>query len=124
MIIGLLTKRLRRMSKKNRPSTLASGIEVYPSFWEGRELFMNAGLKKLMGSKLRAGVGLVLGVAMLAGVSAFASTFEIPEDTALRIRLDDTLTSLDSQVDDPFSASVVDTGEYRNARVYGHIAEV
>ncbi len=58
--------------------------------------------------------------------AALASSphFEVPEDTALRIRLDDTLTSVDSQVADPFSATVVDQGQYRNARVYGHIADV
>ena len=48
----------------------------------------------------------------------------MPEDTALRIRLDDTLTSTDSQVGDSFSATVVDQGDYRNARVYGHVAEI
>ena len=62
----------------------------------------------------------------LAGALALAATpnFYVPEDTALRIRLDDTLTSVDSQVGDPFSATVVDAGEYRNARVYGHITEI
>ncbi|HXI75234.1 MAG TPA: hypothetical protein VNG94_06575, partial [Pyrinomonadaceae bacterium] len=45
-------------------------------------------------------------------------------DTALRIRLDDTLTSNDSVVGDPFSATVVDKGDYQNARVYGHIAKI
>jgi hypothetical protein len=56
----------------------------------------------------------------------FASTseFRVPNDLALRIRLDDTLTSTDSSVGDPFSATVVDKGEYRNARVYGHIAAI
>lgn len=38
--------------------------------------------------------------------------------------MDDTLTSADSEVGDPFSATVVDAGTYRNARVYGHVAEV
>jgi len=51
-------------------------------------------------------------------------SFSVPEDTALRIRLDDTLTSVDSQIGDPFSATVVDAGEYRNARVYGHITDI
>jgi len=62
---------------------------------------------------------------VIAGTSV-ASTlnFHVPEDTALRIRLDDTLTSTDSQVGDPFSATVVDEGEYRNARVYGHVTEI
>jgi len=55
---------------------------------------------------------------------ASASTFVVPHDVALRIRLDDTLTSNDSSVGDPFSATVVDQEEYQNARVYGHIAEI
>ena len=65
----------------------------------------------------------------LAAVSAlplFGSTqnFSVPNDVALRIRLDDTLTSTDSEVGDPFSATVVEKGEYRDARVYGHITEI
>jgi len=55
---------------------------------------------------------------------ASTSGFVIPNDVALRIRLDDTLTSVDSSVGDPFSATVVDQGEYQNARVYGHITEI
>jgi hypothetical protein len=55
---------------------------------------------------------------------ASTSTFVVPNDIALQIRLDDTLTSVDSSVGDPFSGTVVDQGEYRNARVYGHIAEI
>ena len=55
---------------------------------------------------------------------AWASDFIVPEDTALRIRLDDTLTSVDSEIGDPFSATVVDQGDYRNARVYGHVADI
>ena len=57
---------------------------------------------------------------------ALASTqsFTVPDDIALRVRLDDTLTSVDSQVGDPFSATVVDQGDYQNARVYGHIAQI
>jgi hypothetical protein len=55
---------------------------------------------------------------------ASTSSFVVPNDVALRIRLDDTLTSSDSRVGDPFSATVVDQGEYQNARVYGHIAEI
>ena len=57
-------------------------------------------------------------------LAALPATFSVPDDVALRIRLDDTLTSTDSQVDDPFSATVVDQGDYQNARVYGHIAEI
>ena len=55
---------------------------------------------------------------------ASSSRFVVPDDVALRIRLDDTLTSVDSSVGDPFSATVVDQGEYQNARVYGHITEI
>lgn len=57
-------------------------------------------------------------------IAAIAAVFAVPEDTSLRIRLDDTLTSVDSAIGDPFSATVVDAGEYQNARVYGHIAEI
>src|ERR1700740_765739 len=55
---------------------------------------------------------------------ASTSSFVVPNDIAFRIRLDDTLTSVDSRVGDPFSATVVDQGEYQNARVYGHITEI
>ena len=55
---------------------------------------------------------------------AAAQSFTIPQDVAFRIRLDDTLTSVDSQVNDPFSATVVAQGPYRNARVYGHISSI
>jgi hypothetical protein len=55
---------------------------------------------------------------------AAAQPFTIPQDVAFRIRLDDTLTSVDSQVNDPFSATVVAQGPYRNARVYGHISSI
>jgi len=48
----------------------------------------------------------------------------IPEYTALRIRMDDTLTTQDSEVGDPFSATVMDQGEYQSARVYGHISDI
>jgi hypothetical protein len=48
----------------------------------------------------------------------------VPSDLALRIRLDDTLTTTDSQVNDPFSATVVTQGPYEGARVYGHISSI
>lgn len=57
-------------------------------------------------------------------IAAWSQSFTVPPDTALRIRLDDTLSTQYSQVDDPFSATVVDGGEYRNARVYGHISSI
>jgi hypothetical protein len=50
--------------------------------------------------------------------------FTVPDDLAVRIRLDDTLTSTDSQVGDPFSATIVDKGDYQSARVYGHVAQI
>jgi hypothetical protein len=68
----------------------------------------------------------LLGLLLIAGSAAFASTenFSVPDDVALRIRLDDTLTSVDSEVGDPFSATVVDAGDYQGARVYGHVADI
>ncbi len=71
-------------------------------------------------------LGLLLALIIITAFPLRASTqsFSVPEDVALRIRLDDTLTSTDSQVGDPFSATVVEKGEYRNARVYGHITEI
>jgi len=66
-------------------------------------------------------------ILMLAFVlPSLASTpgFVVPDDVALRIRLDDTLTSTDSEVGDPFSATVMDQGTYQGARVYGHISNI
>lgn len=69
---------------------------------------------------------IVLNALVLAALPLCASTsgFSVPDDVALRIRLDDTLTSTDSQVGDPFSATVVEQGDYERARVYGHVAEI
>jgi len=71
-------------------------------------------------------VGLFLLLMSMAAWSlpAAGQSFSVPDDLALRIRLDDTLTNTDSQVGDPFSATVVDQGDYQNARVYGHIAQI
>ena len=78
-------------------------------------------------ASLRAGA-LVLLLALIvitaSPLSGSTQSFSVLEDVALRIRLDDTLTSTDSQVGDSFSATVVEKGEYRNARVYGHITEI
>ena len=67
-----------------------------------------------------------LSLAMIVSAVALGATenFSVPDDVALRIRLDDTLTSADSVIGDPFSATVVDRGDYQDARVYGHIAEI
>jgi hypothetical protein len=70
-------------------------------------------------------VGLLLIVSVCAVPCLAGETnFRVPLDLALRVRLDDTLTSTDSEVGDPFSATVVDAGEYQGARVYGHVAAV
>ena len=73
-----------------------------------------------------AGFGLFVALVIIAPSPLLGSTqkFSVPDDVALRIRVDDTLTSTDSQVGDPFSATVVDQGDYRNARVYGHVTEI
>ena len=72
-----------------------------------------------------ASLGLLLAVSIPAAPRRGSSDdFSVPDDVALRIRLDDTLTSTDSRVGDPFSATVVDKGDYQDARVYGHIAEL
>lgn len=70
--------------------------------------------------------GLLLAGVLTASALLLASTenFVVPNDTAFRIRLDGTLTSTDSKVGDPFSATVVEQGEYQDARVYGHIATI
>jgi hypothetical protein len=77
---------------------------------------------------IRLGVGLILVMTFVAimalPLSVSAQNFSLPDDVVLRIRLDDTLTSVDSQVGDPFSATVVDKGDYQNARVYGHVAQI
>jgi hypothetical protein len=68
----------------------------------------------------------VITVLLLLTVATHAAApgFTVPQDLALRIRLDDTLTSSDSQVNDPFSATVMTEGPYQGARVYGHISSI
>jgi hypothetical protein len=70
------------------------------------------------------GLLILLVLIVASPLSASKQPFTVPIDLALRIRLDDTLTSTDSQVGDPFSATVVDRGAYQNARVYGHITQI
>jgi hypothetical protein len=83
-------------------------------------------IRKMALHRYRAAGCLLLGMVLIAGTLSLAATrnFFVPQDTALRIRLGDTLTSVDSQVGDPFTATVVDAGEYRNAQIHGHVAEV
>jgi len=87
---------------------------------------MNLHFKKFSISSFATASGFLLAVVVMVSAPLLASTakFTVPDNTALRIRLDDTLTSNDSEVGDPFSATVVDQGEYRNARVYGHVSEI
>jgi hypothetical protein len=75
-------------------------------------------------SSIHLGSLLLLVLIVALPLSASKRTFTLPDDLALRIRLDDTLTSTDSQVGDPFSATVVDKGPYQNARVYGRITHI
>lgn len=82
---------------------------------------------KQLGPLASAGaLSVLLALILMTPASLLASTqgFSVPDDLALRIRLDDTLNSVDSEVGDPFSATVVDAGDYQNARVYGHITQI
>ena len=87
---------------------------------------MNRHFKQFSVPSFATASGFLLAVVVMVSAPLLASiaNFAVPDDTALRIRLDDTLTSVDSKVGDPFSATVVDQGEYRNARVYGHISQI
>jgi len=87
---------------------------------------MNTHFKRFSVLAFATAAGFFLAVVVMVSAPLLASTanFAVPDDTALRIRLDDTLTSNDSVVGDPFSATVVDKGDYQNARVYGHIAKI
>jgi len=81
---------------------------------------------KFVSSRFTEALSLALGVLTIAVLPVFGSTqsFNVLDDVALRIRLDDTLTSVDSEVGDPFSATVLDNGDYQDARVYGHVAQI
>jgi hypothetical protein len=87
---------------------------------------MNRHFKQFSVPSFSTAAGFFLAVVVMVSAPLLGSTtnFAVPDDTALRVRLDDTLTSVDSRVGDPFSATVVDQGEYQNARVYGHIAQI
>jgi hypothetical protein len=76
------------------------------------------------GVAARRGLLLVLLLIVAFPVLGSTANFTVPDDVALRIRLDDTLTSVDSEVGDPFSATVVGQGDYLGARVYGHISNI
>jgi hypothetical protein len=86
-----------------------------------RNLFAASKLWEIAGRR-----GLALAAVLILAAPLFATpqSFSVPNDVALRIRLDDTLTSTDSEVGDPFSATVVGQGDYQSARVYGHISNI
>ena len=83
-----------------------------------------SGKFKLINSVARLAATLALVMIESGVLLGSAQNFSVPDDVAFRVRLDDTLTSVDSEVGDPFSATVVDRGDYQNARVYGHITEI
>ena len=87
---------------------------------------MSSSIERFCDLRLAVGLSLVVSLVAIIAFPLFGSTpsFSVPNDVALRIRLDDTLTSVDSQVGDPFSATVVEQGDYQNARVYGHVTQV
>lgn len=87
---------------------------------------MGDGVGRFVSLRFVESLTLALAVLVIAALPLGGSTqsFNVPDDVALRIRLDDTLTSVDSEIGDPFSATVVDKGDYQNARVYGHVAEI
>lgn len=87
---------------------------------------MGDGVGRFVSLRFEESLTLALAVLVIAALPLGGSTqsFNVPDDVALRIRLDDTLTSVDSEIGDPFSATVVDKGDYQNARVYGHVAEI
>jgi hypothetical protein len=59
-----------------------------------------------------------------AGMTQSGTPFSVPQWTSLRIRMDDTLTSEYPMEGDPFSATVMDAGDYQGARVYGTIQTI
>src|SRR5258705_10388943 len=87
---------------------------------------MGISMERFRVLRFAAGFSLVATLFAITGFPQSGTTqrFTVPDDIALRIRLDDTLTSTDSQVGDPFSATVVERGEYQGARVYGHIWQI
>ena len=73
---------------------------------------------------LTSAAALPAGIRPTAGVIQSGTPFSVPQWTSLRIRMDDTLTSEYSMEGDPFSATVMDAGDYQGARVYGTIQTI
>lgn len=73
---------------------------------------------------LAAAAALPAGIRPTAGMTQSGTPFSVPQWTSLRIRMDDTRTSEYSMEGDPFSATVMDAGDYQGARVYGTIQTI
>jgi hypothetical protein len=73
---------------------------------------------------LASAAALPAGIRPTAGMTQSGTPFSVPQWTSLRIRMDDTLTSEYSMEGDPFSATVMDAGDYQGARVYGTIRTI
>jgi hypothetical protein len=76
------------------------------------------------GYRSRLCMSLLLVAVIAFPIGGWAVNFTVPADIELRIRLDGTLTSTEAPVGGPFSATVVDQGEYRDARICGHISSI
>jgi hypothetical protein len=119
---------LRPVNVRKETDTLGEVAVSSTALWSAQtQRLLARNLVEKLGA-IRLGIGLILVMTLVAIMalpqSVSARNFGVPDDLALRIRLDDTLTSVDSQVGDPFSATVVDRGAYQNARVYGHVAQI
>ena len=108
---GEFAARVRTASARARDSVDA-GVRTFFE-WEAS---MKSPLKKTQDPSFVMAFFRLAALLMTASpLLAATSSFVVPNDIALQIRLDDTLTSVDSSVGDPFSATVVDQGEYQNA---------
>jgi hypothetical protein len=73
---------------------------------------------------LASAAALPAGIWPTTGMMRSGAPFSVPQWTSLRIRMDDTLTSEYSIEGDPFSATVMDAGDYQGVRVYGTIQTI
>jgi len=48
----------------------------------------------------------------------------VPVGTDLKVRINETLSSKDSRINDQFTATVIDPSRFDEARVYGHISSI
>src|SRR3954447_12430231 len=80
----------------------------------------NIGMNKVMSSLLFV---LILSVLQIPTI-AFASANADSEGYDMRIRLNKTLSSRFSRIDDKFTATVVDIGPFNQAKFFGHIEDI